>query len=113
MRRHTGGDADRHGQHVVDEQRRRGDEGGRLSDVLLRDDVGAAAARVGMDGLPVREDDNGQNRGDDKGDRRRKGERADARRASSTRRISSVAYATDDSGSDESTARPVNRDSRS
>ena len=33
--------------------------------------------------------------------------------STSTRRISSVAYATDDSGSEDRTARPVMRDSRS
>ena len=84
-----------------------GNEAGGLADVLLRNDVRAAAARIGMDGLPVREDHHRQNRGDDERDGAGEAERADACTTMSTRRISSVAYATDESGSEESTARPV------
>ena len=62
---HAGRDADRHGQHVVDEQRRRRDEAGVRSDVLLGDDVRAAPARVGVDRLPVGKGDHQQQRGDD------------------------------------------------
>ena len=101
------------GQDVVDQQRRGGDQAGMRAEVLLGDDVGAAAARD------------------------RRGSSADTRtprsRASSamtapigvtslsaatpptsrTRRISSVAYATDESASEESTASPVTVEKRS
>ena len=78
-----------------------------------RDDVGAAAAGIRVDRLPVREDDDGENGRDDEGDRAGDAERSRRRRGSGPRRISSVAYATDDSASDDSTARPIGRDSRS
>jgi hypothetical protein len=42
-RQHTGRDAHRDRQRVVDEQRRGGDQSGVRADVLLGDDVGAAA----------------------------------------------------------------------
>ena len=42
-REDSGGDGDRDGQHVVDEQRGRGDEARQRAEVLLRDDVRAAA----------------------------------------------------------------------
>ncbi len=47
--------ADGHGQHVVDQQGRRGHQGGHNAEILARDDIGAAALRVGDDRLAVRE----------------------------------------------------------
>jgi hypothetical protein len=47
--RHRHGD----GEDVVDQERRPRDERRDLAEVLLRHDVAAAAARVGVDGLPV------------------------------------------------------------
>ena len=62
--RHDGGDAggDRHrdGEDVVDEQRRAGDERRVLAEVLAAHHVAAAAARVGVDRLAVRRDDDRQ-----------------------------------------------------
>ena len=51
----AGGDADGHVQHVVDHQRRGGEQAGAGAEVLLGDGVGAAAARVGADRLAVGE----------------------------------------------------------
>ena len=45
-----------HGHHVVEQQRRGGDETGELPQVLLAHDVGAATARVGAHRLAVRGD---------------------------------------------------------
>ena len=59
-REHAGRDADRDGQRVVDQERRRGDKACVRSDVLFRDGVGAAAFRVGKNGLAVGEGDDGQ-----------------------------------------------------
>ena len=59
---HAGRDADRDGQRVVDEERRRGDEAGALPDVLLGDDVRAAARRIGVDRLAVGKRDDGEQR---------------------------------------------------
>ena len=50
----AGRDRDRHGEDVVDEQRRAGHQRRVLAEVLPADDVGAAAARVGEDRLAVR-----------------------------------------------------------
>ena len=61
----------------VDEQRRRGNQSGAVTDVFLRDDVSAAAGRVGVNRLPVREGHNSEQRGDDKADRNGVAERAD------------------------------------
>ena len=41
------------GQRVVDQQRRGRNQAGVVADVLLRDDVGAAAGRVRVNRLPV------------------------------------------------------------
>jgi hypothetical protein len=86
-------------------------EGGRLTELVSRHDVCATATRIGADRLSIRE-------------------HHDARIAVmmnaigvaivsaptptriSTRRISSVAYATDENGWDERTARPVSRERR-
>ncbi len=47
-------------------------------EVLLRDDVGAAAVGVGVDRLAIREGDDRQDHGDDDADRRHEGERSNA-----------------------------------
>ena len=54
-----------------------------------------------------------EERRDDEADRNGVAEAPTCRRRSSVARMKSVAYATDDSASDESTARPVTRDRRS
>jgi hypothetical protein len=59
-----GGDRDGDGQHVVGEQRGRADEARQLAEVLLRDDVRAAARLVRPHGLPVGEDDDREQPGD-------------------------------------------------
>ena len=60
-------DRDRDRQHVVREQRGPGDEARDRAEVLLRDDVRAAARLVGAHGLPVRErDDREQQRDRDR-----------------------------------------------
>ena len=51
---HAGGHAHGDGEHVVDEERPRRDEAGQRPQVVLGDDVRAAALRVGEDGLAVR-----------------------------------------------------------
>ena len=60
----------RDGQHVVREDRRRGDQAGHRPQVLAGDDVGAAAAGVGANRLPVRRHDDRE----EGGDRERDGE---------------------------------------
>jgi hypothetical protein len=72
------GDTDGDRQHVIDEQRGRRDERGRFAQIVLRHDVGAAAARIRMDRLPVRKHDDRENRGDDQGDWRGERQRAGA-----------------------------------
>ena len=80
-RQHAAGDGHGDGEDVVGEQRRPGDERRHLAEVVLRDDVGAAARRVGVDRLAVRQDDDEQQGGDDdrEGTRRVEGDGADAR----------------------------------
>ena len=78
-RQDAGGNADGDGERVVDQERRRGDQTRIVSDVLLGDDVRAAAGRVGVDRLTVREGDDGEQCGDDQADRDRVDERAEAR----------------------------------
>ena len=80
-------DRDGHGQHVVGEERRRPDEARQRPEVLARDDVGAAARLVGPHRLHVRDDDDGEERGDRNRDRedemrrrRGNGEQHDERR---------------------------------
>ncbi len=51
--RDAGGDRDRHRQDVVHQQRRPGDLGREVADVVARDDVRAAARGVGVDRLLV------------------------------------------------------------
>ena len=50
---HAGRDAHRHREDVVGKQGCRGDESGIDADVLARHDVGAAAAGIGMNCLPI------------------------------------------------------------
>ena len=69
-RRDAGSHADGDRQHVVDEKRGRRNQTGERPEVLLRDDVGAAAAGIRVDRLSIREDDDGQRDGDDNADRR-------------------------------------------
>ena len=52
----AGGDRDRDGEDVVGEQRDAGDLRRQQAEVVAGDDVGAAGGRVGLDRLPVRED---------------------------------------------------------
>ena len=56
-REDAGGHGDRHGQDVVRQERGCGDESGHSAEVLLREDVGAAARLIDGDALPVGEDD--------------------------------------------------------
>ncbi len=58
----AGRDRHRDGEDVVDDERRRRDERRHPAEVLPRHDVGAAAVRVGVDGLAVAGDDDGQQR---------------------------------------------------
>ena len=76
---HPGRDADGHRQDVVDQQRRPRDQARGLPDVLLGHDVGAAAARIGVDRLAVREGDDEQEHGDHGADRRGEPERRGSR----------------------------------
>ena len=68
-REHAGSDGDRDREHVVDEQRRGRDEARDDAEILLRDDVRAAARLVRLDRLGVREDDDREDRGDRDRDR--------------------------------------------
>ena len=98
-REDPGRDRDGHGQHVVGEERRRPDEARQRAEVLARDDVRPAARLVGAHGLHVGDDDDREQRCDRDRDRKtRCAEAADT--ASSTTSADSVAYATDDSGSE-------------
>ena len=54
-RAHAGGDAHRCGEDVVDHQRRSGQQAGALAQVLRSHRVGAAALRIGVDGLAIAE----------------------------------------------------------
>ncbi len=76
---HARGHAHRDRQHVVDEQRGPGDEPGHLAQVVLGDDVGAAALGIGQDGLPVRADHDRDQHRDREPDRNRVDERGGAR----------------------------------
>ena len=78
-RGHARGHAHRHRQHVVDEQRRPRDEPGHLAQVVLGDDVGAAAQGIGQDGLPVRAHHHRDEHRDREADRDRVDERGGAR----------------------------------
>ena len=60
QRGHAGGDADRDGQDVADQQRRAGGQRRQLAEVVLGHDVAAAAVRVGLDRLPVGDADDDQ-----------------------------------------------------
>ena len=64
QRGHAGGDADRHGDDVAEQERGAGGQGRQLPKVVLGHDVGAAARRVRLDRLPVGDADD-QEQGDD------------------------------------------------
>ena len=72
-RRRDGGDAggDTHGdgQHVIDQQRRRGDQAWEDPEVVLGDDVRAPALRVRTNRLTIRADDDGDEQADGDADR--------------------------------------------
>jgi hypothetical protein len=59
------------GQHVVAYQPRGGGEPGKAAEVVARDDVGAASARIGADRLAVGGRDGDDQRNDRRGDRQR------------------------------------------
>ena len=73
--RGQGGDARRHRhryrEHVVGQERRRRGQGREDAEVVLRDQVGAAPLGVGRHRLPVRDDDDGQQRRDAERDGKR------------------------------------------
>jgi hypothetical protein len=54
QRADAGRDADCNIEHVVDHQRRSGEQAGVGAEVVLRDDIGAAVVRIGANGLPIR-----------------------------------------------------------
>ena len=76
--RHAGRDADRHGQRVVDQQRRGSGQAGDRTEIVARDDVGAAAAGEREDRLPKRKRDRDQQDRDQDRDRLRLGHRRQA-----------------------------------
>ena len=61
-------DPDRDDEHVVQQQRRRGQEPGQLPQVVARDRVGSAAGRIRADRLSVRQVDDQQQDDDDRAD---------------------------------------------
>ena len=67
-RRHAGSRRHCHGQDVVDDQRRAGEQAGVDADVRLRDVVSAAATRIRLDQLHVREGNDRRQRRDGHGD---------------------------------------------
>ena len=77
----AGGHRHRHGEHVVDEQRGAGGLGRHLAQVLLGHDVGAAAAGVFHDRLPVAEGQQDQEDDDADADRHRQPEHGRGRHA--------------------------------
>jgi hypothetical protein len=76
--RHARRDRYGHGQDIVGQQGGAGDLGRQLAQVVAGDDVGAAPARVGVNGLLIRNRDDSQqdDNGDGDGKRQRKGRRA-------------------------------------
>ena len=66
---HAGHHRHRNGEDVVGEQRRGGHQSRERPEVVLAHDVGAAAARVGADRLPVGDHHHRHQRGDGDGDR--------------------------------------------
>ena len=74
--RRAGSQADRDGEHVVDEQRRRGEQRRNTAEIELRDGVGAAALGVRRDHLRVGDDQQRQHPGDHQRQRKREAERA-------------------------------------
>ena len=103
-----------HGEDVVGEQRRGRDEPRHRPEIVLRDGVRAAAARIGEDRLAIRQPDEHQQPDDDRRDRERRSDsaaRAEHREHEAA--ICSVAYATDEMASEDSTASAVFLFSRS
>ena len=80
QREHTRCDRHCDGQDVVDEERSGGDEARERAEVVLRDDVGAAARLVRPDRLRVREDDDREHDRDRDRDREHETERRRRRR---------------------------------
>lgn len=76
----TGRGADGHGQDVVDEQRAAGYQAERHTEIFLGDNVCSPAGRIGIDGLPVRKDENQQQPQDGKGNGNRVPEGGEADR---------------------------------
>ena len=112
-RRHARGHRDRNREHVVREEGHAGELGGQQPEVVLRDDVGAAGARIGPDRLAVREEEDREHGQDAKviGITSEKARLPTA--GTATFRISSVAYAEEDRLSLANTARAVGLPSRS
>ena len=76
----AGGKADRHGEDVVDEQRRRGEQRRDPAEVELRDGVRAAALGVRRDHLRVGDHEQRQHPGDHERQRQREAQRTRSRR---------------------------------
>jgi hypothetical protein len=90
-RRHRRRDRDRHRQQVGHQQRRPRDERRAVAQVVLGDDVAAAAGRVGLDRLAVRRPHDHEQDDDRRADRQADVEVGQPARHEQTRRISSVA----------------------
>ena len=97
------GDADRDGKDVVDEQGGGGDESRPLAQIVMGDDIGAAAVRIGMYGLPVGGADDDHEQGNAGGDCQINLEGVESGE-NQTPSEASVAYATEEMASEESTA---------
>ena len=65
--RSAGAGTDRHGENIADDQRTARHKAGGLPEVFVRDDVGAAALGIGVDGLAIAENED-QQQTDDGGD---------------------------------------------
>jgi hypothetical protein len=63
---HAGRRADGDGQHVINQESNGRDETWNRAEVVFRHDVCTATLWVGVDGLPIRQDDDDQERGDKK-----------------------------------------------
>jgi len=104
-------DGDRHGEDVVHQQCTRDGESGLLAEVLGCHLVVPAARRVGVDVLAVRGDDHPEHHHHREGDPRRDRDGRETANAS-VRRISSGAYATDESASEANTGSAMRFGSR-
>ena len=69
QRAHSGRDSNRRRQHVIDQQSGRRQQTRARADVLARNGVRSAAARVRIDGLAIRKIDDGQQENDGAADR--------------------------------------------